>query len=148
MPAATPHRISKRVLKKRRGELSYKEHLTELNLILLVYDREQKDLVFFYKCMYGDIDLDIWQYVEVTTGRIRVGTSGLLRTHACKTSTFQSSYFVRIVKLWNYVRKSAPSNCSSTLLSFKSHLHKTYLHLTSTSYTLDQPNSHSLISTL
>ncbi len=82
------------ILKKRRGELSYKERLTELNLIPLVYDREQKDLVFFYKCMHGGIDLDIWQYVEVTNGRIRAGTSGLLRTHACKTSTFQSSYFV------------------------------------------------------
>ena len=35
------------VLKKRRGELSYKERLTELNLIPLVYDREQKDLLFF-----------------------------------------------------------------------------------------------------
>ena len=29
-------------LKKRRGELSYKERLTELNIIPLVYDREQK----------------------------------------------------------------------------------------------------------
>ncbi len=32
------------VLKKRRGELSYQQRLTELNLIPLVYDREQKDL--------------------------------------------------------------------------------------------------------
>ena len=58
----------------------------------------------------------------------------------------QSSYFVRIVKRWDYGRKSASSYCFGTLFSFKSYLHKTYFHLTSTSYTPDQPNSHSLIS--
>jgi hypothetical protein len=107
------------VLKKRHGELSYKKRLMQLNLIPLVYDREQKDFVFFYKCMHGLIELHIPQYVEVTTGRTCAGTSSLLRTQACKTNTFQSSYFVRIVKLWNYVCKTAPSNCFSTLFSFK-----------------------------
>jgi hypothetical protein len=43
-------------------------------------------------------------------------TSQLLRSQACKTSTFQSSYFVRIVNLWNYVCKTAPSNSYNTLL--------------------------------
>ena len=48
------------------------------------------------------------------------------------TSTFQSSYCVRIVKLWNYVCKSAPSYCYVTASSFKSYLRK----LTSTSLVL------------
>ena len=135
------------ILKKKRGELSYKQRLTQLNLIPLVYDREQKDLIFFYKCMYGLTDFDISQYVEVTTRRTRAATSGLLRTQACKTSTFQSSYCVRIVKLWNYVCTSAPSYCYVTVSSFKSYLRKTYINLTSTSYTPDLPSSHSLITT-
>ena len=80
--------------------------------------------------MYGLTDFDISQYVEVTTGRTRAATSGLLRTQACKTSTFQSSYCVRIVKLWNYVCTSAPSYCYVTVSSFKSYLRKTYIHLT------------------
>ena len=117
------------ILKKKREELSYKQRLTQLNLIPLVYDREQKDLIFFYKCMYGLTDFDISQYVEVTTGRTRAATSGLLRTQACKTSTFQSSYCVRIVKLWNYVCTSAPSYCYVTVSSFKSYLRKIYIHL-------------------
>jgi hypothetical protein len=60
-------------------------------------------------------------------------------TALCRTSTFQNSYFVRIIKLWNYVCKSAPPNCYDTLSNFKTYLHKTYLHLTATAHTLDLP---------
>jgi hypothetical protein len=34
------------LLMKKRGEMSYVERLTQLNLVPLVYDREQKDLSF------------------------------------------------------------------------------------------------------
>ena len=45
-------------------------------------------------------------------GRTRQSDSFNLRTPLCKTSTFQASYFNRIVKLWNYVCKLAPpSQC-------------------------------------
>ena len=72
--------------------------------------------------MYCLTDFDMLQYVEVTTGRTRAATSGLMRTQACKTSTFQSSYFVRIVKQWNYVCDSVPSYyCYVTVFSFKSY---------------------------
>ena len=79
--------------------------------------------------------------------RTRAATFCPLRTALCRTSTFQNSYFVRIVKLWNYVCKSAPPNCYDTLSNFKTYLHKTYLHLTATTYTPDEPSSHSLIAT-
>ena len=72
---------------------------------------------------------------------------GVQRSQACKTTTFQSSYFVRIVNLWNYVCKTAPSNSFNTLFSFKTYLHKTYLQLTATAYDPDLPSSHSLITT-
>ena len=135
------------ILMKKRGELSYVERLKKLNLVPLVYDREQKDLIFYYKCKNNMIDLDVEHYVETTTSRTRAGTSQLLRSQACKTSTFQSSYFVRIVNLRNYVCKTAPSNSFDTLSSFKTYLHKTYLQLTATAYTPDVPSSHSLITT-
>ena len=67
-----------------------------------------------------------------------VGTL-LLRTALCRTSTFQNSHFVRIIKLWNYVCKSALPNCYDTLSNFKTYLHKTYRHLTVTAYTPDEP---------
>ena len=104
----------------------------KLNLVPLVYDRELKDLIFYYKYKNNMIDLDVEHYVETTTSRTRAGTSQLLRSQACKTSTFQGSYFVRVVNLWNYVCKTAPSNSFDTLFSFKTYLHKTYLQLTAT----------------
>jgi hypothetical protein len=113
----------------------YVERLTELNLIPLVYDRE-KDIILYFKCKNNFVDLDISQYVETTASRTRAGTSCLLRTALCRTSTFQNLYFVRIIKLLNYVCKSAPPNCYATLSNFKTYLHKTYLHLTPTTYTL------------
>jgi hypothetical protein len=82
------------------------------------------------------IDLNVEHYVETTTSRTRAGTSQLLRSQASKTSTFQSSYFVRIVNLWNYACKTAPSNSFDTLSSFKTYLHKTYLQLTALLTTL------------
>ena len=87
------------ILMENRGELSYVERLRKLNLTPLVYDREQKDLIFYYKCKKNMIDLDVEQYVETTSTRTRAGTSQILRSQACKTTTFQSSYFVRIVNL-------------------------------------------------
>jgi hypothetical protein len=115
--------------------------------ILMKKRREQKDLIFYYKCKNNVINLDVEHYVETTTSRARAGTSQLLRSQVCKTSTFRSSYFVRIVNLWNYVCKTAPLNSFDTLSSFKAYLHKTYLQLTATAYTPDVPSSHSLITT-
>ena len=68
------------ILVKNRGEPSYVERLRKLNLIPLVYDREQKDLIFYYKCKNNMIDLDVEQYVETTSTRTRAGTSQLLRS--------------------------------------------------------------------
>lgn len=42
-----------RIRKKR----PYKERLIRLDLLPLVYDRELRDMTFFYKCSYGQIDL-------------------------------------------------------------------------------------------
>ena len=106
---------SRWILRTRRGKMSYKERLTMLDLIPLSLDRELKDLAFFYKCLYCSTDLDVLNYVSfISHGRTRQSDSFNLRTPLCKTSTFQASYFNRIVKLWNYVCKLAPptSFCS------------------------------------
>ena len=69
----------------------------------------------FFKCHYCSTDLDVLNYVSfVSHGRTRQSDSFNLRTPLCKTSTFQASYFNRIVKPWNYVCKLAPptSFCS------------------------------------
>ena len=38
--------------------------MLKLNLLPLTYDREIKDLIFFYRSLHGNIDLDIRTFVE------------------------------------------------------------------------------------
>ena len=38
--------------------MSYMERLVMLNLLPLVLDRELKDLVFYYKCLFGSSDIN------------------------------------------------------------------------------------------
>jgi hypothetical protein len=80
--------------------------LLPLELLPLSYDREMKDLVFFFKSLYGYVDLNINNCVSfVQHGRTRLSqaTGVMLQTPMCRTATFQSSYFNRIVKPWNSV---------------------------------------------
>ncbi|CAB4017509.1 Hypothetical predicted protein, partial [Paramuricea clavata] len=46
-------RATRWILKARKGDSSYNERLVDLNLLPLCYDREIKDLMFFYKALYG-----------------------------------------------------------------------------------------------
>ena len=43
--------------------MSYGERLLALDMLPLAYDRKIKDLVFFYKAVYGFIDIDASNYV-------------------------------------------------------------------------------------
>ena len=51
-------RATRWILQTRVGEVSYKDRLIKLDLLPLSYDRELKDLSFFYKCLYYYIDLN------------------------------------------------------------------------------------------
>ena len=69
-----------------------KEKLISLDLLPLVYDRELNDIIFFYKCLYGQLDLDVNDFVSfVTHRRTRLSNSFNLKTPICKTSAFQAS---------------------------------------------------------
>ena len=97
-------RTSRWILSLKPGQMSYGERLLALDMLPLAYDREIKDLVFFYKAVYGYIDIDVSDYATFNDHpRTRRGQSAgcYLTFPACKTSTLQASYFVRIVKLWN-----------------------------------------------
>ena len=86
-------------------------------MLPLAYDREIKDLVFFYKAVYSYIDIDVSNYVTFNNHpRTRHGQSAgcYLTFPACKTSTLQASYFVRFVKLWdNLCNEDFPSGFNS-----------------------------------
>ena len=55
------------ILRTRIGEMSYKQRLLTLALLPLTYDRELRDLVFLYNCIFGYTDLNIGRYVTFIT---------------------------------------------------------------------------------
>ena len=133
------------ILMKNRGDLSYVERLIRLNLIPLVYDREQKHLILYYKCKKqydrpwrGTV---CWNYVNEDNARepLSFEDHKLAKLLHCKVPTLLRllSYGITFVRLL--------LRTALTLPSFKTYLHKTYLQLTATAYDPDLPSSHSLI---
>ena len=110
-------RATRWILSLKPGQMSYGERQLALDMLPLAYDREIKDLVFFYKAVYGYIDVDVSDYVTFYNHpRTRRGqsTGCYLTFPACNTSTLQALYFVRIVKLWNNLCNEAfPSGFTS-----------------------------------
>ena len=123
------------------GEVSYKDRLLALDLLPLCYDREIKDLIYFFKAMYGYYDLNVFDYVSVVNHnhtrncvnhnhtRNCVNPSLMLKVPSCNTSTFQSAFFNRIVHLWNIVCRTAQPSDLRSLTMFRSFLSRTYLQL-------------------
>jgi hypothetical protein len=74
---STVERVERRatswILQAKRGEIAYKQRQITLDLLPLCYEREIKDLVFFFKALYGHIDLDVYSFVSfVNNGRTRL----------------------------------------------------------------------------
>ena len=111
--------------------MSYEDRLKTLNLLPLTYDREIRDLVLVYKCIFGLTDLNIEHFVSfIHHNRTRTQNPSLmLKSPYCRTSTFQGSFFNRIVKTWNNVGKIASPEKFASLTIFKSFLHVTYTAL-------------------
>ena len=110
-------RATRWIMMSKRGELSYKERLSALNLLPLSYDREIKDLVFLYKALFGYVNVDVSNFVSfVCHGRTRLSNSSkyILQSQNCRTNTFQSSYYNRVVKVWNIVCKDVCLNTVSS----------------------------------
>jgi len=87
-------RATRWILRTRIGEMSYKQRLLTLDLLPLTYERELRDLVFLYNCIFGYTDLNIGRYVSfITHGRYRSKNPNLILKPAyCKTTTFQASF--------------------------------------------------------
>ena len=120
------------IMQAKRGEISYKQRLITLNILPLCYDREINDLVFFFKALHGHIDFDVHRFVSFTNnGRTRLSRnpSLTLKVPLCKSRTFQSWYFNRLVKLWNHVCKILPTTTFASLSTFKRSLKATYGNL-------------------
>ena len=121
------------ILKARKCDSNYNERLINLNLLPLCYVREIKDLILFYKALYYWSQCS-WPVSFGTHNHSRLCRNPdlLLNTPLCKTTTYQNSYFNRIVKLWNSVCKVAPPNTFSSVKTFKYYLFNHYSMLVST----------------
>ena len=112
-----------------------------LKLLPLTYDREIKDLVFFYKTLYGQIDLKMDSYVSFIehrrTARLSQAASVVPQTPLCRTTTFQSSYFNRIVKPWNCICEDVHPDTFSSPISFKNYLKRKYTELVKSVYDVE-----------
>ena len=60
-------RATRWILQVKMGEVSYNDRLLALNHLPLCYDREIKDLTFFFKALYGHNDLNVFNYVSVVS---------------------------------------------------------------------------------
>ena len=112
------------------------------------YDREIKDLTFFYKALFGFVNVDLSNFVSfVNHGRTRLSRSSdkILQTPLCKTTTFQSSYYNRIVKIWNTVTQEVSPESFSRPSSFKCYLKRKYLDMIDSNYDVDKSCTWSLI---
>ena len=103
----------------RNPELSYKSRLLGLKLLPLSYFHEYLDLLFLFRCLKGEIPINIFQFVNFSTSTTRRGSSGLdLRLLSARASTFRDSFFVRICPVWNSLPINIRSSCLHLLLSF------------------------------
>ena len=112
-------RASRWILRTRKHDSSYKERLILLDLLPLSLDRELKDLIFFYKCLYCSTDLDVQNYVSfVSHDRTRLSNSFNLPTPFCKKKPFRPR---TLTVLLNYgtVCKLAPSTSFSSPTAFQ-----------------------------
>ena len=109
-------------------------HVGGIKTKAIAYDREVKDLVFFYKAVNGYIDIDVSNFVNfVNHGRTRRALrSKYLETPLCKTCTYSSSYFNRVIKLWNSVCVSIDPSSFTSSSSFKLYLKMRYKNILET----------------
>ena len=91
-------------------KLSYKDRLTSHNLLPVNYWLEYLDILFFFKCKLGYINICIDNYVSFYTGSSRRGASRIFLSNVyAKTTIFRDSFFVRILNLWNVLHSDLKS---------------------------------------
>ena len=81
----TQRRATKFICKS--DTFSYKDRLLRLRLLPLNYWLEYLDLVFFFKCKSGDINLNIHNYIQYCKSKYRRGSSGI---YLSKYAAFQN----------------------------------------------------------
>ena len=96
--------------------MNYQIHLVHLNLFPLNYWLEYLDLLFFYKCKSGIVQLNLKNYVKYCNSKSRRASSGLdLTTTYFRSSLFRDLFFIRLSSIWNAVKYIYNSYCSAVV---------------------------------
>ena len=115
------------ILKVKVGYVPYRDRLSILNMLPLCYDREIRDLMFFYNALHGLYDLNVEDFVSfVTHGQTRLSSNS---TVVLKTITFQAIFLNQIVKIWNSICKVATCSSFTSVTTFKTFLINHYNEL-------------------
>ena len=100
----------------RQSFITYKESLTQLNLLPLTYWHEYLDLVFFYKITNNLVSASSSilpsQHSHRSTRSTHDPDLFIFRPAKCRTLTYQHSYLPGICRVWNCLR----SVCSFKLV--------------------------------
>ena len=121
-----------------------KDRLLNLNLLPINYWLEYLDLLFFYKCIYGIIEINLDNFAQFCSGRSRRGSSGLfLNNKTSKTSLFRDSFFIRIINLWNALPIAIRSEVQ--LVPFKKKLKSFFYNRLSSVFNHDDIRSYKLV---
>jgi len=112
-------------------DMDYKERLDKLNLLPLAYRREISDLNLFFRCKHSLYDMSLDNFVVFNIhGKDHPTTrsdSHKLIPQKCNTESHQSSYFHRIVPIWNQLPIDVRSTPSLNM--FKCQVNELYTSL-------------------
>ena len=135
------HKATKFILNMHwQEDISYHECLSCLNLLLLAYWHEVKDLIFYFKCCAGHYTLPIADYVKPKGTRLtRHSSDQDVLIPKCRTKLFQFSYFNCIAKLWNTLAVS--TRTLSSLNQFKCQVLQRYSAAFRTNYDVTNFNA-------
>ena len=83
------------------AEVDYKDRLLMTNILPLTMRREYNDIVFFWKCLYGNYDVDVVSFFsDGGCSTCNPLDSGFLMVPPlCRTDCFKRSFFNRIIFL-------------------------------------------------
>jgi hypothetical protein len=97
----------------------YMDRLKELKLLTLASRRKLLDLTFYFKCLYGQCDLNVLNYVDEIKSPYNLRNSELsYKPRFARTNVLKFSYFHRTAVAWNAL--PLPIRQSNSIELFKS----------------------------
>ena len=110
-------------------DISYNQRLEMLNLLPVCYWHEYLDMVFFFKCVRGMVNINVKVLAELQSRERTTRSTDTkcltFTTRQCKTSTSQKSFVTRSTRVWNILPKKLTEN-NTTFSSFKNGLYEYY----------------------